>query len=107
MPADGIPLPFAISGDVGTSRPEKQLLIETIRSNAHPKDLILACAEQAIRPKSTTAMSESGQTETLGRIRDWSVHPLTADMPASRRQVSLVPGTEVATSFDHLVGADE
>jgi hypothetical protein len=65
MPADGIPLPFAISGDVGTSRPEKQLLIETIRSNAHPKDLILACAEQAIRPKSTTAMSESGQTETL------------------------------------------
>jgi hypothetical protein len=50
MPADGIPLPFAISGDVGTSRPEEQLLIETIQSNAHPKDLISACAEQAIRP---------------------------------------------------------
>src|ERR1700736_5616176 len=64
MPADGIPLPFAIRGDVGTSRPEEQLLIETKRSNTHPKDLILACAEQAIRPKSATAMSVLGQFRT-------------------------------------------
>src|SRR5450432_2666767 len=111
MPADGIPLPFAISGDVGTSRPEKQLLIETIRSNAHPKDLILACAEQAIRPKSTTAMSESGQKRKCPGSRGTSVLPSGADIVSLPRHVRLVPRTDSCTAANQqtnskrLVGA--
>jgi hypothetical protein len=50
--------------------------------------------EAAVHIFERPPMSGLGQTETLGRILDWSVHPLTADMPASRRQVSLVPDAD-------------
>src|SRR5712691_1788201 len=96
MPADGIPLPFAISGDVGTSRPEEQLLIETIRSNTHPKDLILACAEQAIRPKSATAMSVLGQSRHFDLAPVTSGLPRLADISRVSRHVSKVPWHEIA-----------
>src|SRR3954468_10974780 len=36
-------------------------------------------------------MTALGQTETLGRVPDWSVHPPTTDMTNSRLQVRLVP----------------
>jgi hypothetical protein len=45
--------------------------------------------------------SAKGQTETLGRVPDWSVHPLTADMTVSRRQVRFVPDSDM----HHFVGA--
>jgi hypothetical protein len=44
-----LPLPFVLSGDVGTSRPEEQLLVETTRSDAHPKRLISPQGAQAQR----------------------------------------------------------
>ena len=37
-----LPLPFVLSGDVGTSRPEEQILVETSRSDAHPTEAHIA-----------------------------------------------------------------
>jgi hypothetical protein len=42
MPADGISLPFTISGNVGSSRPEEQLSCRDYEyPTAHPKGHIL------------------------------------------------------------------
>src|ERR1700732_1579468 len=100
MPADGIP-PFAISGDVGTSRPEEQLLIETIRSNTHPKDLIWACAEQAIRPTSATAMSVLGVRRDKAALSS-GCKPHPANAPAGSNRSSY-GGNEVAEAFGKRV----
>jgi hypothetical protein len=39
------------------------------------------------QPWRKTRVSAKAQTETLGRVRDWSAHPLRADV----REVRLVP----------------
>jgi hypothetical protein len=41
-------------------------------------------------------MSELGQTETLGGVREWSVRPLTTDMRGWRQLVRFVPKPENA-----------
>ena len=69
MPADGISLLFTMSGDVGASRLGRQLCIEIIRSNAHPKDPIFVRAEQAIRSGSATAIGLSPVPHpAMGRV---------------------------------------
>ena len=49
-------------------------------------------------------MSQVGQTQTSGRIPARSVLPPTTDMRRLRQHFRLVPISEVALSFDHLVG---
>jgi hypothetical protein len=43
-----------------------------------------------VAPKSVV-----GQTETWGHVWAWSVHPLIADMPGSRRQARFVPQADL------------
>jgi hypothetical protein len=73
-------------------------------------------------------MSDLGQTETLGRVPDWSVRPLIADIQRAVRQVRFVPIATIERTceevrfvpqerthapqqteplFDHFVGSDK
>ena len=52
-------------------------------------------------------MTVPGQTETSARRWDMSVSPPIADLDRLHAQVRSGPQTEVASLFNHHIGADE
>ena len=82
MPADGISLPFTISGNVGSSRPEEQLSC---------RDYEYHTAIQKATFCRTSASAECRHWS--GRAVRWSSGAILLRMPASRRK-SAVGQTE-------------
>ena|SRR4029077_16012114 len=65
MLADSIPAAHSSPhGDVGTSRLEEQLQIQTKRSHAHPKEASYLHGRGTMPPKPVTQMSVMGQKAT-------------------------------------------
>ena len=57
--------------------------------------------------KSGCGTSVVGQSRWFGEVRATSALPLIADVRCEDQQVRKVPTTEVASLFDHFVGARE
>jgi hypothetical protein len=76
MLADSIPAAHSSPhGDVGTSRLEEQLQIQTKRSHAHPKEASYLHGRGTMPPKPVTQMSVMGQTRTSVAATVTSVLP--------------------------------
>ena len=82
MPADGISLPFTISGNVGSSRPEEQLSCRDYEYHTAIQKAIFC---------RTSASAECRHWS--GRAVRWSSGAILLRMPASRRK-SAVGQTE-------------